>query len=137
SARRPRMPRTERVQPPSRAVTIPTPSPALSGLLRVLQAMRDGDFSVRLPGDWTGLEGKIADTFNQIVASNARMAHELERVGTVVGKQGKTRHRVKFGESGGAWREMETSVNMLIDDLLANHGSDARPGRGCERRFAA
>ena len=46
------------------------------------------------------------------------MASELERVGTVVGKQGKTRQRVKFGRSSGAWGEMETSVNTLIDDLL-------------------
>src|SRR6187397_2322861 len=90
----------------------------LSELLRALQAVRDGDFSVRLPGDWTGLEGKIADTFNEIVASSARMASELERVGTVVGKQGQTRQRVKFGRQSGSWGEMEASVNTLIDDLL-------------------
>ena len=46
------------------------------------------------------------------------MARELERVGTVVGKQGKTRQRVRFGSPAGAWGEMETSVNTLIDDLL-------------------
>ncbi len=80
--------------------------------------MRDGDFSVRLPGHWAGIEGKIADTFNQIAASNGRMAAELERVGQVVGKQGKTRQRVKFGHLSGSWGEMETSVNTLIDDLL-------------------
>src|SRR4029453_450776 len=62
-------------------------------LLSALQAMRDGDFSVRLPGDWTGLEGKIADTFNEIVAANQKMAQELNRVGQVVGKEGKTRER--------------------------------------------
>ncbi|HWV93897.1 MAG TPA: HAMP domain-containing protein, partial [Vicinamibacterales bacterium] len=96
-----------------------TPSHAeLSELLSALQAVRDGDFSVRLPGDWTGIEGKIADTFNEIVASNARMASELERVGTVVGKQGQTRQRVKFGRPTGSWGEMEASVNTLIDDLL-------------------
>src|SRR5262245_66293409 len=70
----------------------------LSELLTALQAVRDGDFSVRLPGDWTGLEGKIADTFNEIVAANARIADELERVGTVVGKRGKTRQRVRSEE---------------------------------------
>jgi HAMP domain-containing protein/CheY-like chemotaxis protein/signal transduction histidine kinase len=90
----------------------------LAELLHVLHAVRDGDFSVRLPGDWTGLEGKIADTVNGIVASNAKMATELERVGNVVGRQGKTRQRVKFGRAGGAWGEMETSINTLIDDLL-------------------
>src|SRR4026209_333077 len=104
---------------------VPSPTSArtpshteLSELLSALQAVRDGDFSVRLPGDWTGIEGKIADTFNEIVASNARMASELERVGKVVGKQGKTRQRVKFGRATGSWGEMEASVNTLLDDLL-------------------
>ena len=87
-------------------------------LLHALQGMRIGDFSVRLPSDWTGLEGKIADTFNEIVAANERMASELAHVGQVVGREGKTRTRVKFGVQGGAWAAMETSVNDLVDDLL-------------------
>ncbi|MBL9121149.1 MAG: HAMP domain-containing protein [Phycisphaerae bacterium] len=90
----------------------------LGSLLRALQAVDAGDFSVRLPGDWTSLAGKIADTFNSIVGSNARMAKELERVGEVVGRQGKTRQRARFHGSGGAWIEMESSVNTLIEDLL-------------------
>src|ERR1700723_3368224 len=55
----------------------------LSGILASLQTMRDGDFSVRLPGNWTGLAGKIADTFNDIVTANQQMAKELKRVGQV------------------------------------------------------
>jgi HAMP domain-containing protein/CheY-like chemotaxis protein/predicted transcriptional regulator len=93
-------------------------SPELYDLLNALQTMRVGDFSVRLPGGQVGLLGKIADTFNEIVAGNERMAQQLERVGQVVGREGKTRQRVKFGLSHGAWGEMETSVNTLIDDLL-------------------
>ncbi len=87
-------------------------------LLHALQAMRTGDFSVRLPSDCTGLEGKIADTFNEIVAANQRMASELAHVGQVVGREGKTRTRVRFGLQSGAWAAMEVSVNGLIDDLL-------------------
>ncbi len=90
----------------------------LSAILAKLQRMRDGDFSVRLPGSWTGLSGKIADTFNDIVAANQQMAQELQRVGQVVGKQGKTRERTRFTQSRGAWGEMEVSVNTLVDDLL-------------------
>src|SRR5262245_52463494 len=90
----------------------------LHDLLSALQAMLVGDFSVRMAGNQVGLIGKIADTFNEIVASNQRMAQQLERVGHVVGREGKTRQRVKFGLSHGAWGEMETSVNTLIDDLL-------------------
>ena len=63
-------------------------------LLHALQAMRAGDFSVRMTGDHLGIEGKIADTFNEIVAANQRMAQQLERVGQVVGREGKTRQRV-------------------------------------------
>jgi len=90
----------------------------LQELLAALQAVRSGDFSARLPGDQVGIAGKIADAFNDIVSTNQRMAEQLERVGDVVGKQGKTKQRVKFGASTGAWGEMENSVNTLIDDLL-------------------
>ena len=93
-------------------------SPDLVAILASLQTMRDGDFSVRLPGSWMGMEGKIADTFNEIVAANQHMAQELRRVGQVVGKQGRTRERARFQESRGSWGEMEVSVNTLVDDLL-------------------
>ncbi len=90
----------------------------LSAILASLQAMKEGDFSVRLPGSWTGLPGKIADTFNDIVAANEQMAQELKRVGNAVGKEGRTRERTRFREPKGAWGGMETSVNTLVDDLL-------------------
>jgi HAMP domain-containing protein/CheY-like chemotaxis protein/signal transduction histidine kinase len=90
----------------------------LQNLLQSLRAMRSGDFTVRMGVEQDGILGKIADTFNDIVAANERMAQQLERVGQVVGREGKTRHRVKFGISNGAWDEMESSVNTLIDDLL-------------------
>jgi len=90
----------------------------LSILLSSLQTMRDGDFSVRLPGNWTGVAGKIADTFNEIVTANQQMAKELKRVGKVVGKEGRTRERMRFDLPKAAWGEMEISVNTLVDDLL-------------------
>ncbi|WP_284735650.1 HAMP domain-containing protein [Dongia deserti] len=94
------------------------PTGAMRSLLHALQAMRVGDFSVRLPRDQVGLAGKIADTFNDIVAANERMAQQLEQVGEVVGRQGKTRKRVRLGVPSGSWAEMESSINTLIDDLL-------------------
>src|SRR6267154_835734 len=107
--------------------------PATAGLsvvLGALQTMREGDFSVRLPGSWTGLSGKVADTFNAIVAANQQMAEELKRVGQVVGKEGRTRERTRFHESRGAWGEMEVSINTLVEDLL-------RPTEGVTRAIAA
>src|SRR5688500_3141152 len=87
-------------------------------LLDALQRVRRGDFSVQLPDDWSGVDGKIAEAFNDIVAANQRIASELKRVGQVVGREGKTRERAKFDHSKGAWGEMEASVNTLVDDLL-------------------
>jgi HAMP domain-containing protein/CheY-like chemotaxis protein/signal transduction histidine kinase len=98
--------------------TAEVPNVDLRKLLRALQAVRDGDFSVRLASDQTGLAGKVADTFNEIVSSNERLARELERAGQIVGKDGKTRHRVSADRRSGAWGAMESSVNTLIDDLL-------------------
>ena len=94
------------------------PHSELALILAGLQTMRNGDFSARLPKDWTGLAGKVADTFNEIVAANQQMAQELKRVGQAVGKEGRTREHAKFYESRGAWGEMEVSVNTLVEDLL-------------------
>ena len=92
--------------------------------------MKNGDFSVRLPASWTGLAGKIADNFNEIVATNERMAFELKRVGQAVGKEGRTRERIRVERRRGAWDEMEVSVNSLVEDLL-------RPTNEVTRAIAA
>ncbi len=93
-------------------------NPELYDLLHAMEAMRAGDFSVRLSTEPEGLPGKIAVLFNEIVAANQNMAQQLERIGKSVGEQGRTRQRVKFGISTAAWGEMESSVNGLIDDLV-------------------
>ncbi len=90
----------------------------LGVILASLHAVRDGDFSVRFPGTWTGLPGKIADAFNEIVSANQQVARELKRIGQAVGKEGRTRERARVHESRGAWGEMETSINTLVEDLL-------------------
>src|ERR1043166_6384743 len=62
----------------------------LGAVLAGVQMMRDGNFSVRLPGVWTGVGGKIADTFNEIAIANHRISQELHRVGLGGGEKGKT-----------------------------------------------
>src|SRR5581483_1419154 len=67
------------------------PQADLSVVLGALQTMRDGNFSVRLPGSWPGLAGKSAGTCAEMVSAYAQRAQELQRVGQVVGKEGRTR----------------------------------------------
>ena len=58
------------------------------------------------------------DFFNEGVELNGRMAKELERLGRVVGKEGKLTQRASLGDVRGCWREAVDSVNDLIDDLV-------------------
>jgi len=94
-------------------------SPPVAGhLLHGLMALRQGDFSHRLPSDLTGIEGKLADTFNEVVAMNQRMAQELERISHAVGRQGRLSQRATLGDVRGSWAASVDSVNTLIDDLV-------------------
>src|SRR5438477_2829753 len=90
--------------------------PALdaSKLLLALKAVRKGDFSVRLPENWTGLSGKVADTFNEVVEMNERLAAELARVSVVVGQHGKIDERASLGTVTGSWSDAITAVNGLV-----------------------
>src|SRR5438309_1085577 len=95
-------------------------------LLSTLVAVKNGDFSVRLPVEWTGINGKIADAFNDIIEVNAKMAKELERVSKVVGKEGRLTQRASLGSNSGAWSGMIESVNSLVGDLVQPTNEMAR-----------
>ncbi|MBH8561680.1 HAMP domain-containing protein [Nostoc sp. CENA67] len=90
----------------------------LKQLLRTLSAVKQGDFSARMPIDQTGIAGKIADTLNDIIEQNERMAAEIQRIGNVVGKEGKISERASLGNVSGSWSDCVTSVNTLITDLV-------------------
>ncbi|MBC7781926.1 MAG: HAMP domain-containing protein, partial [Proteobacteria bacterium] len=87
-------------------------------LLEALIALRRGDATARLPVQWLGVAGKVADVFNDLVEQNATMASELARLRQVVGKEGKLKQRAALSESRGFWGESVESINSLIDDLV-------------------
>jgi len=95
-------------------------------LLVALTALKKGDFSVRLPLDWNGTAGKIADAFNDVIERNEKMAKELERISRVVGKEGKISQRAFIGEVSGSWADSLASVNTLISDLVHPTSETAR-----------
>ncbi|MDQ6808413.1 MAG: HAMP domain-containing protein, partial [Verrucomicrobiota bacterium] len=90
----------------------------LKELLTALTAFKRGDFSARLPDSWVGVAGKVADTFNEVIAMNQRLARELDRIGRVVGKEGRTTQRASIGDVSDCWAEAIGSVNGLIGDLV-------------------
>ncbi|WP_046868268.1 hybrid sensor histidine kinase/response regulator [Microvirga massiliensis] len=87
-------------------------------LLKALRAFRKGDFSVRLPLDLTGIDGEIAEAFNDVVELNAGLARELDRVAKSVGKDGQIGERCKLPQARGCWSECVDSVNSLVTDLV-------------------
>ena len=62
--------------------------------------------------------GKIADSVNDVVGPTSRWPSSWSAWARSVGKEGRTRQRVRFPRAVGSWADMETSVNTLIDDLL-------------------
>jgi HAMP domain-containing protein/signal transduction histidine kinase/DNA-binding response OmpR family regulator len=95
-------------------------------LLAALRAFRKGDFSVRLPIGLTGADGEICEAFNDVVELNERMTKEFERLGDVVGKEGKIAHRAKLPNATGSWASNVETVNSLIADLVQPTSEMAR-----------
>src|SRR5258708_35108781 len=89
-----------------------------TALLSTLIAFRKGDFSVRLPYDLTGIEGKVADTINDIFDMNLRLREELARLSSTVGKEGRISERAALPAAVGDWTERVSSLNHLIGDLV-------------------
>src|SRR6266850_7748842 len=98
----------------------------LNALLSALTALKKGRRGARLPVDWTGVAGKVADAFNEVVELNERMAGELGRLSRIVGKEGKLGQRLSLGKVDGFWEESVESVNELIDDLVHPTSETAR-----------
>src|SRR2546426_158383 len=107
----------------------------LPSFLRALKAVRQGDFSARLPDHWTGVAGKVADTFNEVVELNQRLASELERlrlaeqfrslaaeatrVAREVGTEGKLGGQADVRDVAGTWKDLTDSVNSMAGNLTA------------------
>jgi len=87
-------------------------------LLTTLMALKKGDFSVRMPSDWTGVSGKIADTLNDIIETKQKMVETVTEVSRVVGREGHLTQRADLPGVVGGWSTMISSVNTLIDDLV-------------------
>ena len=93
--------------------------------LNVLTAVKRGDFSVRMPSNWTGNAGKVASSLNDVIESNQRLEREIRRLSTRVGKEGQVK-RAGLGDAGGVWASTLDVVNDLIEDLVRPNAEMAR-----------
>ena len=87
-------------------------------LLGVLAQVKLGDFTARVPLEWTGVAGKVADNLNEVIIANQALEAELARVSRVVGDQGRLSQRVVLGACAQTWSGSVQSVNDLIEALV-------------------
>ena len=95
-------------------------------LLQALIAVKKGDFSVRLSTGWSGTDGKIADTLNDIIEMMSENTKEIERVSRVVGREGKLSQRISPAASRGSWKSRVDALNDLIENLVRPTAEMAR-----------
>jgi hypothetical protein len=86
-------------------------------LLEALDAICEGNFSTRLPLDWTGREGKVAERVNLISARMERFNVNLVRLRRRVGDEGKIGERLPMSDAPGSWAERIEAINALVSDL--------------------
>ena len=87
-------------------------------LLAAMLEFKSGNFSIRLPSDWIGIYGKIADAFNDVLVMSERRGEETARVCRLVGREGKLKQRMKVYGLIGGWSDEVDALNRLIDDLV-------------------
>ncbi|HYU69749.1 MAG TPA: response regulator [Burkholderiales bacterium] len=96
------------------------------GLLSALRAFKKGDFSVHLPMDLIGIDGEIAQAFNDVVEVNKKVTDEFARIRDEVGREGQINQRVRLPAATGSWADCVDSVNTLIGDLVRPTSEVAR-----------
>ncbi|MFC5499344.1 HAMP domain-containing protein [Caenimonas terrae] len=83
-----------------------------------MMAFAAGDFSARLPLDWSGTDGRIAEAFNQSIGNAERITIEAARLSSTVGKEGRLSQRMAAPGAVGGWAAQVDSLNTLMDDLV-------------------
>ena len=85
--------------------------------LSVLTAVKRGDFTARMPTNWTGGAARVAAALNEIIESNQRLERELALLSKRVGREGGVK-RGPLAGGDGAWSSSLDSINELVDNLV-------------------
>jgi HAMP domain-containing protein/signal transduction histidine kinase/CheY-like chemotaxis protein len=86
-------------------------------LLKALRAFKRGDFTVRMPLNLTGIDGEIAQTFNDVVELEEAKAAEIARVADQI-REGQIGQRMSVPGASGSWADVVDSMNSLVSDTL-------------------
>src|SRR5688572_23516850 len=87
-------------------------------LLKALRQFERSDFTARMPLNMTGIDGEIAQAFNDCVEMEEAKATEIARVAELVGKEGQFNHRISLPAAAGGWADVIDSINTLVGDVV-------------------
>src|SRR5215472_16045772 len=87
-------------------------------ILATMLSFRDGNFSVRLPSNWDGIDGQIAAAFNQAMSYENRISREIAQLSRTVGREGRLKQRMSVPGAIGGWAAKVDWYNTLLDDLV-------------------
>ncbi|HET9953845.1 MAG TPA: HAMP domain-containing protein [Polyangiaceae bacterium] len=102
------------------ASTGKTDSLERKAILAGLRALRRGEFGTRLPDGLIGIDGQIAEAFNDIALQLASLEGELQEVRVAVGKEGRNKRRLQRSIGKNGWESIVGSVNELVDDVTTH-----------------
>src|SRR5256884_63732 len=86
-------------------------------LLKALRQFKRGDFSARMPLNLTGIDGEIAQAFNDVVEMEESKAVGIARVADQVGKEGMIGQRMNVAGAAGGWADVIEAMNTLVADM--------------------
>ncbi|WP_328330678.1 MULTISPECIES: HAMP domain-containing protein [unclassified Streptomyces] len=98
----------------------------LRPLLAAMKALCDGDFTARVEDSRErgevalpdGVPSEMAGVFQQIVARNAHLASELQRVRHEITRQGRLDERISASPGAGAWTTNVDAANTVLEALV-------------------
>jgi HAMP domain-containing protein len=99
------------------AVTPPSSGLDEQQLLSVLVALKNGDFSARLPTGPAGTSGQIVQTLNGIQEQLETFASESNRVTREIGEERRFGCQLVVPGLSGSWSEMGDGINSLARNL--------------------
>ncbi|MEU9112977.1 HAMP domain-containing protein [Streptomyces sp. NPDC048483] len=83
-----------------------------------MNALCDGDFTAHADGVQDGVLADIAGVFNQVVARNAHLAGELQRVRREIIRQGRLDERITASPGQGGWTTNVDAANTVLEALV-------------------
>ncbi len=86
-------------------------------LLQAIQAIVNGDFSIRLDFSRDKVMTEIAEAYNDVANLNRRVTDEFIRISEVVGREGNMTERASVANLAGGWQIQIESLNSLIVNL--------------------